>query len=109
MLINKILNAFMDSRNLGREFNERQALNKLEFIIGRYHVLREIYRKFDRVFFVKRISLYLKSRAIPVKKHTSKIHSQHNSGRPPNYKKCSIEINSKALFNHQGFISKYYK
>ena len=46
MLINKILNAFMDSRNLEREFNERQALNKLEFITGRYHILREIYRKF---------------------------------------------------------------
>ena len=75
MLINKILNAFMESSNLGREFNERQTLNKLEFITGRYHVLREIYQKFDRVFSVKRISLYLKSRARPAEKHTSRIHS----------------------------------
>ena len=43
----------MDSRNLGREFNERQALNELEFITGRYHVLREIYQKFGRVSSVK--------------------------------------------------------
>ena len=78
------LDDFMDSRNLGREFNERQALNELEFITGRYHVLREIYQKFDRVFSVKRISLYLKSRARPVQKHTSIIYSQENSGRPPN-------------------------
>ena len=98
-----------DSKNLGKEFNERHTPNKLEFITGRYHILREIYRKFGRVSSVKRISLYLKSRTRPVKKHTSKIHSQHNSGWPPNYKKCSTEINSKAPFNHQGFISKYYK
>ena len=83
----------MDSRNLGGEFNERQALNKLEFITGRYHVLREIYQKFGRVSSIKRISLYLKSRAKPGEKHTSKIYSQHNSGRPPNYKICSTEIN----------------
>ena len=46
----------MDSRNLGGEFNERQAPNRLEFITGRYHVLREIYQKFGRVFSVKWIS-----------------------------------------------------
>ena len=68
MLINKNLNAFMDSRNLGREFNGKKALNKLEFISGRYHVLREIYRNFGRVFSVKRISLYLKIRARPAEK-----------------------------------------
>ena len=50
----------MDSRNLGGEFNEIQAPNRLEFITGRYHVLQEIYRKFGRVSSVKRISLYLK-------------------------------------------------
>ena len=54
-----------DSRNLGKEFNERHSPNKLEFITDRYHVLREIYRKFGRVSSVKRISLYLKSRARP--------------------------------------------
>ena len=53
MFINKNLNAFMDSRNLGGEFNKRQAPNRLEFITGRYHVLREIYQKFGRVFSVK--------------------------------------------------------
>ena len=37
------LNDFMDSRNLGNEFNQRQAPNKLEFNTGQYHVLREIY------------------------------------------------------------------
>ena len=84
-----------DSKNLGKEFNERHTPNKLEFITGRYHVLREIYRKFGRVSSVKRISLYLKSRARPVRKHTSKIHSYHNSSRPPNYKNYSTEINSK--------------
>ena len=73
MLIIENLNVFMDSRNLGREFNERQTLNKLEFITGRYHVLREIYQKFDRVFSVKRISLYLKSRARPAIKTTLPI------------------------------------
>ena len=57
-----------DSRNLGKEFNERHSPNKLEFITDRYHVLREIYQKFGRVSSVKRISLYLKSRARPVKK-----------------------------------------
>ena len=62
----------------------------------RCHVLREIYQKFDRVSSVKRTSLYLKSRARPVEKHTSKIHRQHNSGRPPNYRICTTEINSKA-------------
>ena len=50
----------MDSRNLGKEFNERHAPNKLEFITGRYHILREIYQKFGRISSVKRISLYLK-------------------------------------------------
>ena len=77
------LNDFIDSRNLGNEFNQRQAPYKLEFNRARYHVLREIYQKFGRVYFVKRISLYLKSRTRPVRKHTSKIHSQHNSDRPP--------------------------
>ena len=97
----------MDSRDLGKEFNERHAPNKLEFIIGRYHILREIYQKFGRVCSVKRISLYLKSRAKPVRKHTSIIHSHHNSGRPPNYRNCSTEINSKTQINQQEFISKY--
>ena len=39
----------------------------------RCHILREIYRKFGRVSSVKRTSLYLKSIARPVEKHTSKI------------------------------------
>ena len=51
----------MDSRNLGNEFNQRHAPNKLEFNTGRYHILRDIYQKFGRVFFVKRISV-LKNR-----------------------------------------------
>ena len=50
----------MDFRNLGKEFNERHAPNKLEFITGRYRVLREIYRKFGIIYSIKRISLYLK-------------------------------------------------
>ena len=89
-------NDFMDSRNLGREFNERQTPKRLEFILGRHHVLREIYRKFGRISSVKRIFLYLESRARPVEKYTSIIHSQHNSSRPPNYRICTNEINSKA-------------
>ena len=60
----------MDSRNLGREIYERRTPKSLEFISGRYHVLREIYRNFGRVFSVKRISLYLKSRAGPAEKNT---------------------------------------
>ena len=75
MLIIENLNVFMDSRNLGREFNGKKALNKLEFISGRYHVLREFYQKFGRICFVKRISLYLKSRAGPAEKHASRFHS----------------------------------
>ena len=75
MLINKILNAFMDSRNLGREFNGKKALNKLEFISGRYHVLREICQNFDRISSVKRTSLYLQSRAGPAEKHASRVHN----------------------------------
>ena len=75
MLINKILNAFMDSRNLGREFNRKKALNKLEFISGRYHVLREFYQKFSKIFSVKWTSLYLKSRAGPAEKHASRVHN----------------------------------
>ena len=78
-----------------KRINERQAPKRLEFISGRHHVLREIYRKFGRVSSVKRISLYLKSKARPVEKHTSKIYSQHNSGRPPNYRICTTEISSK--------------
>ena len=39
----------------------------------RCHVLREIYQKFGRISSVKQTSLYLKSRARPVEKHTSKI------------------------------------
>ena len=75
----------MDFTNLGKEFNERHAPNKLEFITGRYRVLREIYQKFGRISSLKWIFLYLKSRTRPVEKHTSIIHSHHNSGRPPNY------------------------
>ena len=86
----------MDSRNLGREIYERRAPKSLEFISGRYHVLREIYRKFGKISSVKRTSLYLKSRARIKEKHTSKIYRQHNSGRPPNYRICTTEINSKA-------------
>ena len=52
------LNDFIDSRNLGNEFNQRQAPNKLEFNTGRYHVLREIFREFGRISSVKWISLY---------------------------------------------------
>ena len=89
----------MDSRNLGREIYERRTPKSLEFISGRYHVLREIYRNFGRVSSVKRISLYLKSRARPAEKLTSKFHRQHNSGRPPNYRICTTEI------NFQGTIS----
>ena len=92
------LNDFMDSRNLGGKFNERQAPNRLEFITGRYHILREFYQKFSRIFSVKRISIYLKSRTKPVRKHTSMIHNQHNSGPPLNYRIRSTEINSKAQF-----------
>ena len=76
-----------------KRINERQAPKRLEFISGRYHVLREIYRNFDRISSVKRISLYLKSRARPVEKHTSIIHSQHDSGRLPNYRIRTTEIN----------------
>ena len=54
-----------------KRINERQAPKRLEFISGRHHVLREIYRKFGRVFSVKRISLYLESRAGPAEKYTS--------------------------------------
>ena len=61
MLIIKNLNAFMDSRNLGREFNGKKALNKLEFISGRYHILREFYQKFGRISSVKRTFFYLES------------------------------------------------
>ena len=86
----------MDSRNLGREIYERRAPKSLEFISGRYHVLREIYQKFGRISSVKRISLYLESRARPAEKLTSRIYRQHNSGRPPNYRICTTEINSKA-------------
>ena len=75
MLIIKNLNAFMDYGNLGREFNGKKALNKLEFISGRYHILRECYQKFGKISSVKRTSLYLESRARPVEKHTSRIHS----------------------------------
>ena len=75
MLIIKNLNAFMDSRNLGRKFNGKKALNKLEFISGRYHVLREFYQKFDRIFSIKRTSLYLESRAGPAEKHASRVHN----------------------------------
>ena len=75
MLINKILNAFMDSRNLGREFNGKKALNKLEFISGRYHVLREICQKFSRISSVKWTSLYLQSRAGPAEKYASRVHN----------------------------------
>ena len=45
------------------------------FQYGLYHVLREICRKFDRVFSVKQTSLYFKSRVRPAIKHTSRIHS----------------------------------
>ena len=96
MLINKILNAYVDSRNLEENLTEKKVLNKLEFTSGRYHVLREIYRNFGRISSVKWISLYLESRARPAEKHTSIIHSQHNSSRPPNYRICTTEINSKA-------------
>ena len=65
----------MDSRNLEREIYERRALNKLEFITGRYHILREFYRKFGRISSVKRTSLYLKSRAGPAEKHASRVHN----------------------------------
>ena len=101
-----------DSRNLGKEFNERHSPNKLEFITDRYHVLREIYQKFGRVSSVKRISLYLKSRARPVRKHTSIIHSHRNSGRPTNYRNCSTEINCKAQINQSRIYIKiliFYK
>ena len=73
MLVNYNLNAYPDSRTLGRGFNGKKALNKLEFISGRYHVLREFYQKFDRISSVKRTSLYLESRAGPAEKHTSLI------------------------------------
>ena len=65
----------MDSRNLGRKIYERRAPRSQDFISGRYQVLRKIYRKFGRISSVKRISLYLESRAIPAEKHTSRIHS----------------------------------
>ena len=44
------------------------------FNTGLYHILREIYRKFDRVSFVKQTFFYFKSRARPATKHTSNIH-----------------------------------
>ena len=43
------------------------------FNMGLYHVLREICRKFDRVYSVKRTSLYFKSRARPAIKTTLQI------------------------------------
>ena len=89
----------MDSRNLGREIYERRAPKSLEFISGRYHVLREIYQNFGRVSSVKRLSLYLQSRVRPAEKHTSRIYSQLNSGRPPNYRICTTEVNSQAPIN----------
>ena len=82
-----------------KRINERQAPKRLEFISGRHHVLREIYQKFGRVSSVKWISLYLKSRGRPIEKHTSIIHSQHNLGRPPNYRIYTTEINSKVKIN----------
>ena len=65
----------MDSTNLGREIYERRALNKLEFITGRYHILREFYQKFGKISSVKRTSLYLESRVGPVEKHASRVHN----------------------------------
>ena len=63
MLINKILNAYVDSKNLEENLTEKKVLNKLEFTLGRYHILREIYQKFGKISFVKWISLYLKVEA----------------------------------------------
>ena len=74
----------MDSRNLEREIYERRALNKLEFITGQYHILREFYQKFGRISSLKRTSLYLKSRAGPAEKHASRVHNTTLVG-PPNY------------------------
>ena len=47
------------------------------FNIGVHHILREIYRKFDRVSSVKWTSLYFKSRPRPAIKTTLLI--SHNS------------------------------
>ena len=107
MLINKNLNAFMDSRNLGREFNGKKALNKLEFISGRYHVLREFYQKFDRISSVKRTSLYLESRARPVEKHTSRIHSTRTQVGPPNYSIRPTEYTKQLINNINSRYQKY--
>ena len=75
----------MDFRNLEGEFNERQAPNTLEFITSRYHVLRKIYQNFDRVSFVKRTSLYLKSRARPAEKTHFKNTQHQTLVGPPDY------------------------
>ena len=46
--------------------SKHDSINLLKSTRIGCHVLREIYQKFGRVFFVKRTSLYLKSRARPV-------------------------------------------
>ena len=75
MLINKKFKCFHGLLEFGRKFNGKKALNKLEFISGRYHVLREICQKFGRISSVKRTSLYLQSRAGPAEKHASRVHN----------------------------------
>ena len=99
-------NDFMDSRNLENEFNQGQAPNKLKFNTGRYHVLREIYRKFGRASSVKRISLYLKSRARPVRKHTSKYTALKSQVGPPNSSICPTENTNQFTIKINPNISK---
>ena len=63
----------IETGGLTRLTRQDTILLDRNFNIGLYHVLREIYRKFDRISSVKRTSLYFKSRARPTIKTTLQI------------------------------------
>ena len=77
---------------------ERRAPKSLEFISGRYHILREIYQKFGRISSVKWTSLYFKSRAKPAIKHTSRIHSTKTQVGPQNYSIRPTEYTKQLIY-----------
>ena len=96
---------------------EGTVLIDRNFIIGLYHVLREICQKFDRVSSVKRTSLYFKSRVRPAIKttlpisqnFTTRVGSQTVFSAQPR-SKFTIKVNpkiSKILIIYKTYIKQY--
>ena len=94
MPINKNFNAFMDYRNLGREIYERRIPTRSRIYFRPISRFTRNLPKFWQSLLCKTDISLLKSRARPAeKKLTSRIYRQLNSGRPPNYRICTTEIN----------------